>query len=168
MKTNTAHSYQGLRRTAILATIGGGAVGLMACYTLASEGAWKVWWFDLVLALAVAYVIWGFVIGIGIAEGRVRYKQLVTWLAVQIPCVSSPILGIRVAMGPQLIVGHFEGDYVIRAYPIIGELAVHVWGDYPWELAINAVPAALIIWLMRARANSSIRSEPIGTTAPGE
>ena len=143
-----------IRRIHILATIGGGFVGLaVGLATLVNGwGQSKVLAVVLVLAYCVL-CLWSIALGLWLVEGEDVGSDLRVFYFLQIPWVTTPVISFHAGFGAMLYLGVLPNGRNIQAQ-LGADWNTAFLTNEGWFLAINVVPLVML-WLAR-RSNTSL------------
>ena len=143
-----------IRRLNIVLTIGGGFLGLaVTLQALFSLEASPPAVFTLYILFAALYAF-GILVGIRLAEGRGIERRLILFYALQIPWISSPILGYRFASGFNLS-GALIGFELNGFFRLGSDWQMNLFQALPWGIGLNFFALAMAIYLVLKRKAAS-------------
>ncbi len=138
------------RRAIGVLTLGGGAVGLSAAFTLLISRGNPIEWLFCIAFIAV--YVWGIWCGVKLLEGRPdAERSAFKYWVIQIPAFGSPILGYSFSNGFNLTVAlqisplKINGDFFLGStfkYSLMS-------AGSPWLIGINVFAVAVAWWLAR-------------------
>ena len=133
-----------LARTNLVASIGGGAIGLFAVIAALQANPSVTRFAILVYLLAAAFFTYGVVLGIRLAEGRdIRFGFLIFY-GLQIPQISTSILSFHINAGAN-IVGQLSASGFRMSGGFGSDFSFHLWQVMPWQIGLNVLPVILLL-----------------------
>jgi hypothetical protein len=132
------------RRLLLILTIGGGFVGIALTIQFFTQ-ADKVIAYVMLVAFISLYA-YGIFTGIKLSEGLPPLKHLRLYFGLQIPFISSPVIGYRFGSGLQMTVAIIQSE--MRWDCRLGaEGQFALLPSAPWGIGINFVALAIVFLL---------------------
>jgi hypothetical protein len=136
------------RRAILLVTIGCSFAGLSSFFGFVATALQSQ--LPLIFSVVWAtFLIWGIAIGIAFAEGRTWHRQLLAYLAAQVPYVTLPQFQYHNLPGLQLVVGVIKEQFKVSASFGV-DFSITVGPEQEFGLAISVLPLILIIAILRS------------------
>lgn len=146
-----------LRRLIGILTLGGGAIGLTATFTVFPQLNSALNYFLCSVVLAV--YVWGIWVGARLLEREPGSERLARryWL-LQVPALTSPVFsyflssGFHVTLSVQLAPIKFNGNFLLGS-----TFNYSLLQDQPWSFGVNVV-AVLVVWWMARMGDGAAES----------
>jgi FtsH-binding integral membrane protein len=155
-----------LRRLHIILTIGGsftGAVLTLQGFFTTKEAN------PLLYAMYVCFIglyVYGIIAGLRFAEKEEDKKSLIVFYWLQVPWISSPIIGYRFTSGFH-ISGAFIGDKMSGFFRLGSDWQFNLFQAIPWGVGLNIFALVMVLLLMKKKEPIQPPQTTTGSSAPG-
>jgi len=154
-----------LRRLLVILTIGGSFTGIV----LTLQGFFSSKEANpLLYAMYVCFIVlygYGVLAGLSFSEREEDKKSLIVFYWLQVPWISSPIIGYRFTSGFH-ISGAFIGDKMSGFFRLGSDWQFNLFQEIPWGIGLNVFALAVALFLMRKRMPNQAPLPTPGAVTP--
>jgi hypothetical protein len=155
-----------LRKLNIVLAIGGGFTGVVVtlqAFFTSKEANPMVY---AMFAGFIALYAYGVAAGLRFAEKEEEKKHLIIFYWLQVPWVSSPVIGYRFASGFH-VSGAIIGAKLSGFFRIGSDWQFNLFQSIPWGIGLNIFALGMVLFLMKKKVpNQAPEPTPITVTPP--